>query len=284
MVSIIIPAYNEEAVIGRTLNFLLEGADRTALDIIVCCNGCVDRTAEIAKSFGPPVRVVETSKGSKTLALNMGDEAARSFPRIYLDADILLSYDSVRQIVRELDDNKQLAVAPRIRVDLTGRSWFIRAFYDVWLKTPYHQKGMIGSGLYALSEEGRKRFQEFPEIIADDGFVHALFGPNERKAIDGCEFTITPPMTFSGLLRIKTRARLGIKELWQKYPDLMSRHISAEKADTERAGYMKLFLQPLLWPKLGVYTFVKLIATVRAKAQLAKLKQYQWERDESSRV
>lgn len=284
MVSIIIPAYNEEAVIGRTLSFLLDGADRSALDIVVCCNGCVDRTAEIAKSFGPPVRVVETSKGSKTLALNMGDAAAHSFPRIYLDADVLLSYEAVKRIVQELTESNQLAVAPRMRVDLTGRSWLIRAFYDVWLKTPYHQKGMIGSGIYALSEEGRKRFQEFPEIIADDGYVHAQFGPNERKAIDDCYFTIIPPVTFSGLLRIKTRARLGIKEMWQKYPDLMSRHVSAEKADTGRAGYRNLVRQPQLWPQLAIYTLVKVIAEVRAKSQLAKLKQYRWERDESSRT
>ncbi|WP_397570246.1 glycosyltransferase [Schlesneria sp. T3-172] len=284
MVSIIIPAYNEEAVIGRALSYLLEGADRTALDVIVCCNGCVDRTAEIARSFGPPVRVVETPRGSKTLALNMGDEAARSFPRIYLDADILLSYDAVKKLTEALTDNKQLAAAPRMRVNLTGRPWFIRAFYDVWLRTPYHTRGMIGSGLYALSEEGRRRFEVFPEIIADDSFVHAHFTPDERKTVESCDFTVTPPASFAGLIKIKTRAKLGSLQLAQRFPDLMRQFNEWEKADTGRDEYRNLLKQPLMWPKLGVFTFVKMIALMRASRQLKKLKGYRWERDDTSRA
>src|SRR4051794_34884229 len=105
MVSIIIPAYNEEAVIGRTLTGLLQDADVSNLEIIVCCNGCHDRTADIARSFGPPVRVIETAQGSKTLALNMGDAAATSFPRIYLDADISLSYSTINKMVDALSQS-----------------------------------------------------------------------------------------------------------------------------------------------------------------------------------
>ena len=49
MVSFVIPAHNEEAVIGRCLTALLAGARRDELDIIVVCNGCTDRTAEVAR-------------------------------------------------------------------------------------------------------------------------------------------------------------------------------------------------------------------------------------------
>ena len=47
-VSVIIPAHNEESVIGRCLAAMLEGAQPGELEIIVVCNGCSDRTGEKA--------------------------------------------------------------------------------------------------------------------------------------------------------------------------------------------------------------------------------------------
>jgi hypothetical protein len=228
--------------------------------------------------------VIETPKGSKTYALNLGDAAATAFPRIYLDADILLSHRTVTSIVEALQSSDALAVAPRMRVDLEGRSWAVRSFYEIWLKTPYHLRGMIGSGVYALSEEGRKRFGEFPEIIADDGFVRAHFGPDERRVLDDCGFTIIPPATLGGLLKIKTRAVLGNKELARKYPALIQRLSQQERRAGGYADYWNLARQPALWPRLGVYAFVKSVAAVRARSQLRRLTAYRWERDETSRV
>ena len=46
--SIVIPAHDEEAVIGRLLDSLAGGLDGARLDVVVACNGCTDRTAEIA--------------------------------------------------------------------------------------------------------------------------------------------------------------------------------------------------------------------------------------------
>ncbi len=283
MVSIIIPCYNEENVIGRALTHLLDGADAANLEILVCCNGCHDRTAEIARAFGPPVHVLETTRGSKTLALNMGDTAATSFPRIYLDADVVLNYAAVKSIVRALENKNVLAVAPRMRVDYTNRNWLIRSFYETWLKMPYHLKGMIGTGIYALSEEGRRRFSSFPEIIADDGFVYALFAPHERQTLEDCSFTIVPPKDVSSLVRIKTRSKLGSNELALTHPELVERQMSQEDPSCRRIVYRNLLMRPWLWPKLAVFTTIKFLAAARAREQMKTLKDYQWERDESSR-
>lgn len=285
MVSIVIPAYNESAVIRRTLNCLLDRADSKNLEIIVSCNGCSDDTAQIAREFGPPVKVSETAQGSKPLALNLGDATAVTFPRIYLDADICLSFDAIQKIEQALSsDPKILAVAPRMRVDLTDRPWLIRAFYRTWLATPYHTSGMIGSGVYALSAAGRARFEKFPDIIADDAFVRAQFGPDERKTLENCEFTVIPPTSFTALLKIKTRARLGNQELKIKHPDLISSLKTKEHKSQSRSWLWKFAARPWLWPELAVYFFVKFVAAYRAKQQLKTLASYQWERDDSSRV
>lgn len=283
-VSIIIPAYNEESVIQRTLSHLTEGAPAGELDVIVCCNACSDRTAEIVRQFGPPVRVLETAKGSKPHAMNLGDEAATAFPRIYLDADVLLSYTAVKSIVQALEDPKNLAVAPRIHVDLDGRPWAVRAYYDVWLKTPYHLRGMIGSGVFALSETGRNRFGEFPETFADDGYVRAHFGPNERRILDDCCFTIASPTSFGTLLKIKTRVALGNRQLVRNHPELMERLAQLESGARGRTDYWNLVKRPALWPRLGVYAFVKTVAAVQSRSQFRRLSTHQWTRDETTRV
>src|SRR3954468_3654219 len=98
MISVIVPAHNEEAVIGQGLRALTEGARAGELEVIVVCNGCRDATAKVAAAFGEPVKVIETDVASKTHALNLGDAAAGGFPRIYVDADVALSLDGVRAL------------------------------------------------------------------------------------------------------------------------------------------------------------------------------------------
>ena len=73
MISVIIPAHNEEVVITRCLQALLEDAPIDAMEVFVVCNGCTDRTAELARAQGYPVQVIEIPEASKVAALNAGD-------------------------------------------------------------------------------------------------------------------------------------------------------------------------------------------------------------------
>jgi len=171
MISIVIPARNEAAVIARTLKGMVEGAAPDELDIIVVCNGCTDETAAIARGFGPPVRVIETIVGSKSHALNLGDESARGFPRVYADADVLIPIDAIRALADRLRPGGVLAVAPRPRLELSGCSWPVRAYFDIAARLPAARQGFGGSGVYALSEAGRRRFGTFPNVTADDAYV-----------------------------------------------------------------------------------------------------------------
>src|SRR5688572_24864616 len=137
MISVIIPAHNESAVIGRCLRALTNGAVPGQLEVIVVANGCTDDTAAVAtaaaRNFGAGVKVVETPIGSKILALNLGDEAATGFPRFYVDADVVLTRAAVEQLAARLDAGSSgvLAVAPRPRFAVDRASWVVRAFYEV---------------------------------------------------------------------------------------------------------------------------------------------------------
>src|SRR5687767_14075885 len=165
MPSVVIPACNEETVIGRCLMALLDGAAADELEVVVVCNGCSDGTAELARRFGRGVRVLETPVGSKIQSLNMGDAAATRFPRFFIDADVLFPLAALRQVANRLE-NGVLAAAPRAQFDLTGCSWAVRAFYEINDRLPSSQEGIGGSGVYALSREGRARIGCFPDLIA----------------------------------------------------------------------------------------------------------------------
>lgn len=52
MVSVVIAAHNEEAVIGGCLDALLAQRTDTPLEVVVSANGCTDRTAEAAEARG----------------------------------------------------------------------------------------------------------------------------------------------------------------------------------------------------------------------------------------
>lgn len=279
MISIVIPAHNEESVIENCLAGLLPGVDSGEFEVIVVCNGCTDSTANLVRSVSTRIECMEVEKPSKTLALNVGDANANYFPRVYMDADIRMTYSDVVAMVQKLSKGEQLAVSPSMQMDLSHASWVVRAYYDVWSNLPYCQEGMIGVGVYALSQEGRARFEEFPDIVADDGYVRLQFSRHERSAVHGAYSLVMAPSNLTGLIKIKTRSRLGEYELRQKFPDLYK---------NDNKEYYSAFSESIIYwktlPKLLVYLFVNIVTRIRARLAMKKKQPYVWERDESSRL
>jgi len=282
MISVIIPAHNEERVIARTLEAMVAGASPGELEIIVVANGCSDATADVARGFGEPVKVVETPVASKVKAVNLGDAAARGFPRIYADGDVVISLTSLRNLAAALSDGRWLAAAPRVdTVFLPGAAWSVRAYYRFWMALPFVQEGMMAAGVYAVSERGRGRWDQMPDVIADDGYFRLLFGPEERTEVQTAVSAVRAPSAFADLIRIKTRSRLGVAQLHARFPELFAR----EKR-TKRYGraLISILRQPALYPCAFPFILVSLISRVRAARQAKRADGYLWERDNSSRV
>jgi glycosyltransferase involved in cell wall biosynthesis len=278
MISVIIPAYNEEAVIGRTIRSVLAALGREPGELIVVCNGCRDGTYAVASGVDPSVQVVDVKEGSKTNALNMGDEKARFFPRFYLDADIELSANALQTVAKLLRGGEIHAAAPRMECRFAEASWGVRAFYRVWLARPYHRVGHVGSGFIGLSQAGRGRFGRFPDIIADDGYVHRHFTANERAVVDSAWFAIHTPQNVRSLVKVKTRSRLGTLQLESLYPELNGHLGDAELASRLPSGPTGS------WADRLTYGAITSMARLRARRQWAKRLVKHWERDDSSRV
>lgn len=206
MASIVIAAHNEESVLGATLDELAAGSP--GCEIVVVPNGCTDGTAAVARSR-PMVEVVELEQGGKPLALNAGDAAASSFPRIYLDADIRVPAGGVDALVAALERTGALAAVPARVLDTRGRPWPVRAYFAINERLPVFRDGLFGRGMIALSAAGRGRFGDFPLMVADDLFLDSLFTTAEKVHVDAVAVTVATPFSTRDLVNRLVRVRRG---------------------------------------------------------------------------
>lgn len=84
--SVVIPAHNEEAFIGRALESVLAHAGEAVTEIVVVDNASTDRTAAVASGF-PKVRVVSEPRKGSNNARQRGFLAATGELVAFLDAD-----------------------------------------------------------------------------------------------------------------------------------------------------------------------------------------------------
>ncbi len=277
MFSVVIPAHNEASVMARCLDALFSAGDPHDKEVIVVCNGCKDNTAAIASRFDR-VKVIELDVASKIAALNAGDQAATLFPRVYLDADICCSLEQLQHCIDTMGPEHGIA-APASIMDLSGSSWFVRAYLTTWMQLPYYKSGhMVGSGIYILTESGRNKFNAWPDIIADDAYVRALFSFSEIHVDRDSQFTIFAPKSLSGLVKIRTRARFGNMQVESRYPSLK---VLGENSNN--ALLSLLFQKPQRVLHWLTYVSVQFWVIRKCKQKLKNQDYSSWERDESAR-
>lgn len=275
MGSVIIAAHNEEAVIGRTLRRLAGVVGEGLVDVVVVCNGCRDRTADIARGF-PGVRVRELDYPSKTAALREGDRVAVAGPRIYLDADIEMTGRAAIETMEALMTGA-IAARPPHCFDTTGASWVVRRWYAVRERLPSIAQALWGAGCYALSVEGRARFEEFPEVVADDLMIHQLFPPTEITIVPTDALVVHTPRRLADLLRILRRSYRS--QLPGGDPPARRGFSSGQQGQLRDLGAL-LRENPKSVVDVGVYGAVVVIARLRARLGSSP----RWERDASSRA
>jgi exopolysaccharide biosynthesis WecB/TagA/CpsF family protein len=210
--AIIIPAHNEAGVIERTLGSIAELATHGQVEVIVICNGCTDATAALARRFAGVV-VHEIGTASKPSAMNVGDEVANSWPRLYLDADIEIAAAAVLEVLEALRSDSILAARPTFAYDTTGASFPVRSYYRARMRIPVTKDALWGAGGYALNATGHARFGRFPELTADDAFVDGVFTSAEKRVLVTVPTRVRTPRHTAGLLAVLTRQRRGIVEL-----------------------------------------------------------------------
>lgn len=264
MLSVIIPANNEQAWIGRSLAALFASDPVPGgAEAVVVANGCTDATVPLARGFAPEaaasgwgLTVIELAQGSKPGALNAGDAAARGDLRAYLDADVLVSPALMAQIAVALA-NPAPAYASGRPVVAGAQSAVTRAYARIWTRLPFVQGTAPGFGLFAVNAAGRARWGDFPAIISDDTFVRLQFSPEERIEVPA---TYVWPMIegFAALTRVRRRQDAGVAEIARLWPAMMAR-------EAKTAPDARLLAGLALRDPLGVATYAAVSLAVRLR-------------------
>lgn len=215
--SVVIPAHDEAQGITRTLSTLLADAHEDEFDVLVVCNGCTDDTAERTRSV-PGVSVREIDTASKIAALREGDWNSKVFPRIYLDADVLLTTEAARAMAEALSDGDALVAGVPGHYDLRKASRLVALFYEFRQRLPVFADGIIGAGVYAMSAEGRSRFKEWPDVLGDDQLVYRLFSADERVVLREHHTVVEPLPGLRAVVRRGVRVRQGNAQLTVREP------------------------------------------------------------------
>jgi len=224
-VSLVIAAYNEEAVIAERLeNALAMRYPREQLEILVACDGCTDHTADIAERYAEQgVRVLRLPRSGKIYALDAAARQATGDVLVFSDANTMCDEDALRALVRNFADPEVGGVAGHTVYALekgsesSSQGENLYWNYDTWLKQLESRTGSVVSahgGLYAIR---RELYRMVPDTAVTDDFgisttvidegYRLVFEPDARAV----EFAVPEAQReFRRRVRLMTRGLRGV--------------------------------------------------------------------------
>lgn len=124
ILSVIIPAFNEETCLPATLDAVAKAAAGLDVEVIVVDNGSTDGTARVASSLG--ARVIPETERNIARARNRGAAAALGEVLVFVDADTVIPPKLLARI-RESD-----AAGGAVDTDYRPARWSVRAYLACW--------------------------------------------------------------------------------------------------------------------------------------------------------
>ena len=163
-VALIVPAYNEERVIGEKLeNSLALDYPKERLEIVVVSDGSTDDTEEIVGGYeGRGVRLLPLARVGKAEALNQAVAACQGEILVFSDANAVLATDALRHLVANFHDRTVGGVCGNLmyqsRADdgSAGRGESLYWTYDKWIKSLESRLGSTvaaGGSIYAIRRQ-----------------------------------------------------------------------------------------------------------------------------------
>ncbi|MEN1680692.1 MAG: glycosyltransferase [Planctomycetota bacterium] len=167
MISFVVPAHNEQALLGDTLDAIHAAAGEVdrPYELIVASDASTDRTAEIAAEKNASVVSVEHRQIASTR--NSGAAAASGEWLVFVDADTLINATVLRAAIDTLEGG---AVGGGARVDFEGKApplvWFLARLFE-----PIYFRLRLAAGCYLFCTR-----QAFEEV---GGFDEQLYASEE---------------------------------------------------------------------------------------------------------
>lgn len=158
--TLIVPAYNEEDVLGEKLENALALDYDAPLEILVVDDGSCDRSAAIARSYAERgVRLIELPRSGKAAALNAAASHASHDILVFSDANAVLERDGLLRLAENFAD-------PTVGGVCGNKKYRVRRGSDIT---------EAGENLYWRYDKWQKKLESrFGSIFAADGTLYAI--------------------------------------------------------------------------------------------------------------
>ncbi len=243
--SLVIPAYNEEAGLAECLGFVERGivGHEDEVEVIVVNNASTDRTKAIAQSFSF-VRVVDEERKGLVRARQAGFVASTGELVGNIDADSQLPLGWVTKVLTEFEKDPKLVAlsGPYIYYDLSPViSSLSKIFYAiglavVWFNQLFFKKGaMLQGGNFILKRTALEAIGGY-RVDKFDFYGEETDVAMRIEKVGKVKWTFALPMKTSGR-RLKNEGvirialRYGINYLW---PIIFGRPYTKVNADIRK--------------------------------------------------
>jgi cellulose synthase/poly-beta-1,6-N-acetylglucosamine synthase-like glycosyltransferase len=188
-VAVIVAAHDEEDVIARRLENLLElDYPSDKLEVVVASDASTDRTNDVVEQFAardPRVRLVRCPRGGKVAAQNFAVRLTKGEILAFSDANATWAPNALRKLVRNFADPDVAYVCGRLHLreaDGTNREaayWR----YELWLREQESRLGSITGGNGALYAVRRSDYLEVDPRFGHDLSLPYKLAQRRRRAV-----------------------------------------------------------------------------------------------------
>jgi hypothetical protein len=121
-ISVIIPNYNRETLVGETISNLL-GQTLPPLEIIVVDDGSTDKSVEVIRSFGEKIKLIQQTNQGPGAARNAGLKIAIGEFIQFQDSDDLFSLNKLEAQAKLMEQTgADIAFSPWVKLKIEGRN------------------------------------------------------------------------------------------------------------------------------------------------------------------
>jgi len=245
-VSVVIPAFNEEKTIGKTIEAALKlDYPRNKLDIVVVNDGSRDNTLAIARKFEKKgVKVIDKPNGGKSSALNLAIKKSKSEFIATLDADSYPQPDCLNKMLGFFSDADVMAVTsvvkahqPRSLIEKLQHLEYLLTMFGRRLQSYLESVSVTPGPMSVFRKSVFEKVGYFDEqsILEDQEIAFRIQSADFkiRSSMDAVVYT-TVPRTFKSLIRQRIRwQRGGVRNI------IKHRHLVST-----RYGDLGVFIMP----------------------------------------
>lgn len=257
-VSVLLPAWNEEVGIIKTIQSVLQ-SNYHDFELIVINDGSTDNTDQLVRQFITeyetgsdqqiPIKYLSLPNGGKAHALNKGLELATGNIVITIDADCIVDRNAIYKFIQRFDDPSVGAVAGNIIVGNKRKplEWlqqleYVCGFFYKRADSYFNAVHIIGGAAAAYRRDvliNLKGFDE--EIITEDidlSMSILSHGYKTRYAHDAVVYT-EGPTEWKGLRKQRLRWKYGRILCYLKHRELFLSN------NSQHSRYLSWFILPL---------------------------------------